>query len=80
LIRLGAADPDGLATQLAILVEGPIAAALVCGDPTVARAAKSAPRVLLTAAGRAPRRGKPDTAGNNGPAASAEICAAQQEW
>jgi AcrR family transcriptional regulator len=51
LTRLGAADPDGLATQLAILVEGAIAAALVRGDPTVARAAKSAARVLLTAAG-----------------------------
>jgi AcrR family transcriptional regulator len=51
LTRLGVADPDGLATQLAILVEGAMAAALVRDDPAMARAAKSAARVLLTAAG-----------------------------
>ena len=51
LTRAGVADPYGLATQLAILVEGAIAAALVRDDPTMARAAKSAARVLLTAAG-----------------------------
>jgi AcrR family transcriptional regulator len=51
LTRMAVADPDGLATQIAILVEGAIAAALVRGDPLVARAAKSAAIVLLHAAG-----------------------------
>ena len=51
LTQLNAADPDTLATQVAILVEGAIIAALVRGDPGVARAAKAAARVLLTAAG-----------------------------
>jgi AcrR family transcriptional regulator len=51
LIGLGVADPDGLATQLALLVDGAIAAALVRGDPGMARAAKPAARTLLTAAG-----------------------------
>jgi hypothetical protein len=45
------ADADTLATQVAILVEGAIIAALVRGDPGMARAAKTAARVLLTAAG-----------------------------
>src|SRR5580704_14989780 len=51
LTRLNVADPDGLATQVAILVEGAIIAALVRGDPAMAGAAKAAARVLLTAAG-----------------------------
>jgi AcrR family transcriptional regulator len=51
LIRLGVADPEGLAMQLVLLVDGAIAAALVRGDPTVARAAREAARVLLEAAG-----------------------------
>jgi AcrR family transcriptional regulator len=51
LTRLGLANPDGLATQLALLVEGAIAAALVRGDPGMARAAKDAAGVLLAAAG-----------------------------
>ena len=51
LTQLNVADPDGLATQVAILVEGAIIAALVRGDPGVAGAAKAAARVLLTAAG-----------------------------
>ena len=51
LARLNVADPDGLATQVAILVEGAIIAALVRGDPGMAGAAKAAARVLLTAAG-----------------------------
>jgi AcrR family transcriptional regulator len=51
LARSGAADPDGLATQLAILVDGAIAVAVVRSDPTVARAAKQAALVLLSAAG-----------------------------
>jgi hypothetical protein len=36
---------------VAILAEGAIIAALVRGDPGMARAAKSAARILLTAAG-----------------------------
>jgi AcrR family transcriptional regulator len=51
LARTGAADPEGLATQIAILVEGAIVAALVRGDPKMASAAKAAASVLLTAAG-----------------------------
>jgi AcrR family transcriptional regulator len=51
LIRLKVADPDGLAMQLAILVDGGVAAALVRGDPGMLRAAKAAARTLLTAAG-----------------------------
>jgi AcrR family transcriptional regulator len=51
LTRMNVADPDALATQVAILVEGAIIAALVRGDPTMARAAKAAARVLLIAAG-----------------------------
>jgi len=51
LTRLNAADPDGLSTQIAILAEGAIIAALVRGDPAMAAAAKAAARVLLTAAG-----------------------------
>jgi AcrR family transcriptional regulator len=51
LTQLNVADPDTLATQVAILVEGAIIAALVRSDPGMARAAKAAARVLLTAAG-----------------------------
>ena len=51
LSRLDVPDPDNLATQLALLVDGAIAAALVRGDPAMARAAKDAARVLLGAAG-----------------------------
>ena len=51
LAQLNVADPDTLATQLAILIEGAIIAALMRGDPGMARAAKAAARVLLTAAG-----------------------------
>ena len=51
LTQLNVADPDTLATQVAILVEGAIIAALVRGDPGMARAAKAAARILLTAAG-----------------------------
>jgi AcrR family transcriptional regulator len=49
--RLEVPEPDGLATQLAILLDGAIAGALVRGDPAMARAAKAAARVLLGAAG-----------------------------
>jgi AcrR family transcriptional regulator len=51
LTQIGVEDPDGLATQVAILAEGAIIAALVRGDPSMARIAKAAARVLLTAAG-----------------------------
>jgi AcrR family transcriptional regulator len=51
LERGGATDPEGLSLQLMLLVDGAIAAALVRKDPTVARAAKTAARVLLQAAG-----------------------------
>ncbi|HLM15812.1 MAG TPA: TetR/AcrR family transcriptional regulator, partial [Reyranella sp.] len=51
LARLGVDDPDALALQLQILTDGAIAAALVRGDPKVARTAGDAARVLLKAAG-----------------------------
>ena len=51
LMRLDVADPDGLATQLMLLVDGAIAAAVVRGDPAVARAARAAAITLLGAAG-----------------------------
>jgi AcrR family transcriptional regulator len=51
LVELGVSDPEGLATQLHLLSEGAIAAALVRGDPGVARSAKDAARTLLVAAG-----------------------------
>jgi AcrR family transcriptional regulator len=51
LERAGVADPEGLSLQLMLLVDGAIAAALVRKDPTVARAAKAAARVLLVAGG-----------------------------
>jgi AcrR family transcriptional regulator len=50
LQRMNAADADAVATQLALLVEGAIASALVCGDPKIARCAKAAARVLLASA------------------------------
>jgi AcrR family transcriptional regulator len=51
LTRLKVADPDSLATQLLLLVDGAIAAAVVSGDPKVARVAKEAACTLLVAAG-----------------------------
>jgi len=51
LVLLHVPDPEGLATQLALLVDGAIAGALVRGDATLAGAAKEAARVLLAAAG-----------------------------
>ena len=51
LVQLGVADPEGLATQLTLLVDGSIAQDLVRDDPSMARAAKDAARVLLENAG-----------------------------
>jgi AcrR family transcriptional regulator len=51
LIQLGVADAEGLATQLTLLVDGSIAQDLVRNDPSMARAAKEAARVLLGNAG-----------------------------
>ena len=50
LEHLGVKDPDALATQLQILWEGALAAALVRGDPALARSARAAAEVLLDAA------------------------------
>src|SRR6202041_303315 len=51
LIQLGVVDAEGLATQLALLVDGSIAQDLVRDDPAMARAAKQAAKVLLANAG-----------------------------
>src|SRR3982074_182871 len=51
LKQLGVADPEGLATQLTLLVDGSIAQDLVRDDPSMAGAAKDAARVLLRNAG-----------------------------
>ncbi|MBM3599917.1 MAG: TetR family transcriptional regulator [Alphaproteobacteria bacterium] len=51
LVRLGVADPDGLATQLRLLIEGAIATALVSRNAKVARSAGEAARALLAGAG-----------------------------
>ena len=51
LVQLGVADADGLATQFTLLVDGSIAQDLVRDDPSMARAAKDAARVLLRNAG-----------------------------
>jgi AcrR family transcriptional regulator len=51
LIELGVADPEALATQLTLLVDGAIAQDLVRDDPAMARAAKVAATALLRNAG-----------------------------
>ena len=51
LQQLGVADAEGLATQLTLLVDGSIAQDLVRDDPSMARAAKEAAKVLLANAG-----------------------------
>jgi AcrR family transcriptional regulator len=51
LAQLGVPDAEGLATQLAVLVDGSIAQDLVRNDPAMARAAKAAATVLLRNAG-----------------------------
>ena len=50
LKQAGSTDPDTLATQLALLVDGAIAMMLVREDPSVARAARAAAAVLVAAA------------------------------
>jgi len=49
LLRLGASDPDELATQIQLLIEGAVASTLVRGDPALARAARGAAETLLDA-------------------------------
>jgi AcrR family transcriptional regulator len=51
LIELGVTDPEALATQLTLLVDGAIAQDLVRDDPAMARAAKVAATALLRNAG-----------------------------
>jgi AcrR family transcriptional regulator len=51
LLQLGVAEPESLATQLQMLVDGAIATDLVQSDPSVALAAKTVARVLLENAG-----------------------------
>jgi AcrR family transcriptional regulator len=51
LKQLDVADAEALATQLTLLVDGSIAQDLVRDDPSMARAAKEAARVLLANAG-----------------------------
>lgn len=51
LERTDAREPDALATQIAILIDGAIATALVRGDPNMARAARDAALVLIRNAG-----------------------------
>jgi AcrR family transcriptional regulator len=51
LKQLKVADAEGLATQLTLLVDGSIAQDLVRNDPSMARAAKEAAKVLLKNAG-----------------------------
>ena len=50
LSRLGVADANGLATQLALLLDGAIATSLVRGDPAFVRAAREAAVTLIEAA------------------------------
>jgi AcrR family transcriptional regulator len=50
LVELRIRDADGIATQLSLLVDGAIAAALVRGDVRMARAAREAARTLLRSA------------------------------
>ena len=62
LERLGANDPEALATQLQLLVEGATAANLVRGDPALARAARKAAEVLIDASvPRSARAGRATT-------------------
>ena len=58
LSRLGVADANGIATQLALLLDGAIATSLIRGDPAFVRAAKAA-AVTLIEAGARRKRSKP---------------------
>jgi len=51
LVQIGVSNPEGIATQLVLLVDGSIAQDLVRDDPAMARAAKEAAKVLLASAG-----------------------------
>ena len=51
LAQAGAPDPDTLASQIALLFEGAIAAMLVQQDPAVAHQARNGAEVLMHAAG-----------------------------
>jgi AcrR family transcriptional regulator len=48
--RAGAADPDRLARQLTLLIDGGLSAGVLDADPTTPAAAKAAARVLVDAA------------------------------
>jgi AcrR family transcriptional regulator len=52
LSRLGVADADRVATQLALLLDGAISMSLVRDDPAFVRAARDAAVTLIEAAGR----------------------------
>jgi AcrR family transcriptional regulator len=52
LSRLGVADAAGVATQLALLLDGAIATSLVRGDPAFVRAARDAVVTLIEAGSR----------------------------
>ena len=52
LAELEVADPDGLAAQLMLLVDGAIAAMLVRGNKRIARTARDAAATLLAAAAK----------------------------
>lgn len=51
LARAGAPDPDALAGQIALLIEGAIATMLIRDDPDVARDAQQAAATLMRSAG-----------------------------
>jgi len=56
LERMGVAEPERLAMQLQLLVEGAISAVMVSNDASVARDARAAAEVLLDAAAKSPSR------------------------
>ena len=56
LSRLGVEDKDRLATQIAILLDGAIATALVRGDSAMVGAAKDAAALLIAAGSRKKKR------------------------
>jgi AcrR family transcriptional regulator len=58
LARAGVCDPDVLATQIALLVDGAIVGVLVRGDVSIVAAARDAARALLVDAGAMPAGSK----------------------